>query len=245
MENTEQNPSSKELYELKKQEKEAKNKTVKNSKVLKRTLFWLIVFGAIGGSVWGLAKIAKQTPGGQQAVILDAVSTGDWTKGNADSKVTLIEYSDFQCPACGAYYPLLKQLIQEEGEKFNFVYRHFPLPQHGNAKNAGYAAEAAGKQGKFWEMHNMIFEGQRVWSESKKAKEIFADYAKTLELNMEQFEKNRDSQATKEKVENDYNGGQKAGVNATPTFFLNGKRIQPANYENFKSLLNQAVEGSS
>ena len=241
----EQKLSSKELYEFKKQEKEAKNKTFQNNRVFKRTLLWLIVFAAIGGSVWGLAKIVKQTPRGQQAGIFDTVSTGDWAKGNADSKVALIEYSDFQCPACGTYYPLLKQLAKEEGEKFNFVYRHFPLPQHGNAKNAAYAAEAAGKQGKFWEMHNMIFEDQKVWSESRKAKEIFADYAKTLELNMEQFEKDRDSQAAKEKVESDYNGGQKAGVNATPTFFLNGKRIQPANYENFKSLLNQAAENSS
>ncbi len=245
MTDPEQNLSNKELYDLKKQGKEAKNKTTGNKRAFRRAVLWLVVFAAVGGSVWGLARLAKQAPGGQQAVILDAVSAGDWTEGNKDSKVILIEYSDFQCPACGAYHPLLKQLMQEEGGKFNFVYRHFPLSQHANAKNAAFAAEAAGKQGKFWEMHDMIFENQNTWSESKTAGDIFAGYAKTLGLNMEQFEKDRDSQPVKEKVESDLSGGVKAGVNATPFFFLNGKRIQPTSYENFKSLLNQAIGSGS
>src|SRR3989338_2093696 len=105
----------------------------------------------------------------------------DWVKGNKEAKVTLIEYSDFQCPACGAYYPVVKQLNEEVGDKIVIAYRNFPLRQvHQNAQIAAQAAEAAGKQGKFWEIHDMLFENQKEWSSYVNAKEIFIKYAQSL-----------------------------------------------------------------
>lgn len=239
---TEENLTKKELYDLQKEEKNKQDQSLQNKKSLKRVFLWAVVLVVVGGSVWGLSRLAinSQGPQNQGNVVLDAISEGDWVTGNKESKVILIEYADFQCPACGAYYPLIKELIKEQGANFKLVYRHFPLQQHQNAKPAAYSAEAAGKQGKFWEMESMIFERQRDWSESRNVDDIFLGYAKSLGLNAEQFKKDRESKEIKDNVEADYNGGIKAGVNATPTFFLNGKRIQPQNYEEFVKFINEA-----
>src|SRR5258708_7695839 len=86
-----------------------------------------------------------------------SVQSDDWAQGNTNAKVTVIEYADFQCPACAAYYPVVKQLTQDFGTQVKFVYRYFPLQQHQNGRISAHAAEAAGRQGKFWEMHDMLF----------------------------------------------------------------------------------------
>lgn len=200
----------------------------------------IIVVGIVG--IVMLAQNKKNDNTGNGASLLPPITENDHIKGNASSTITLVEYSDFQCPACGAYYPLLKQLNEEFGDKIRFVYRHFPLQQHENAKPAAVASEAASKQGKFWEMHDMIFENQDKWSEEKNAEEIFVNYAQNLGLNAAQFKNDLASQEIKEKVDNDYKGGVKARVNATPSFFLNGKIINtPRNYNEFKQLIQQAA----
>lgn len=174
-----------------------------------------------------------------------AVSAEDITKGPADASVTLIEYSDFQCPACAAYYPLLKQLNQDFEGQIKFVYRHFPLMQiHANAELAAKAAEAAGLQGKFWEMHDMIFENQKSWASSANAAVIFAGYAVSLGLDSEKFATDINSTEVKQKVLRDYQSGLKAGVNGTPTFFINGEKIaNPRGYDEFKALINSYLNG--
>lgn len=234
--------NQKELYDTKKQEKEKEIKSFQRKKLVKRGVLWVLVILAVGGALFGLIKLGGSSSSNQAIIINSAVLPSDLAKGNENSKVILIEYSDFQCPACKAYHPLVKKLIQDYGSDFQFVYRHFPLPQHANAKNAAYAAEAAGKQGKFWEMHDMIFENQARWSEARNAKDMFLGYASSLNLDIERFGKDRDSQAVKDKVEKDYSGGVSNKVNATPTFFLNGKRVQPQNYEEFADLIKQANE---
>jgi protein-disulfide isomerase len=188
-------------------------------------------------------RLSGNSTSDQPALAVDAVAASDQTKGNSESKVLLVEYSDFQCPACGRYYPLLKQLNQELGDQIQFVYRHFPLKQtHKNAEPAAFAAEAAGKQGKFWEMHDLIFEGQKDWSEKRNAKETFAEYAQSLNLDMERFKTDVESKEIKNKVRNDYSSGIKAGVNSTPTLFLNGKKLQnPRGYEELKQLVEEAM----
>lgn len=241
----EQSLTKKELYDAQKEAKKNKDGAF-NAKLLKRLSLWVFVLVVMGGSIWGLSKIAKQPPadsdssGGAQ--IATVVLPSDWVTGNKEAKTVLIEYSDFQCPACRAYYPLVKKLIADHGDSFQFVYRHFPLSQHANAKPAAYAAEAAGKQGKFWEMEDMIFVNQTAWSNSKNASNIFLEYARSLELNIDQFKKDRDSSETKNKVNEDYQSGIKARVNATPTFYLNGKRIQPSNYDEFSNFIKQAQD---
>jgi protein-disulfide isomerase len=170
-----------------------------------------------------------------------------WTKGNPRSSVTLVEYSDFQCPTCGQYYPMLKQLGDEFHDQIRFVYRQFPLTGlHRNAMPAALAAEAAGRQGRFWEMHNLIFEHQKEWSDRSDARERFIGYAKELGLDITRFEADMDAESTKKAVEADMQSGFLLGVNGTPTFFLNGVKLQnPRSYDAFRNLIQLSVGGAS
>ena len=174
---------------------------------------------------------------------LAAVNETDWIKGATSSAVVLIEYSDFQCPACQAYFPALKQLAEEFGDQITFVYRHFPLRQiHFNAEAAARAAEAAGRQGKFWEMHDKLFENQTAWANDSDAFSLFSAYAESLGLDPAKFEADFNSQEVADKVENDYRSGIQAGVNSTPTFFINGSRISnPRSIDQFRSILEREL----
>lgn len=150
------------------------------------------------------------------------VSNKDQQEGNPDAGITLVEYGDYQCPHCGHAHPLIKKLVAEKGKEFLFVFRNFPLQQsHPLAFMAAIAAEAAGKQGKFWPMHDMIFENQ-----DKLSGEIFVDFAESLDLDMHQFAKDWKSTALATKVEDDFESGIRSGVNGTPTFFLNGEILR-------------------
>lgn len=244
--NTE-NLSQKESYDLKRQTKEREVKHFQQKKLIKRALLWVVVFTALGGTIFGLVKLASTLPPKEQGALLsNAVSSSDWSNGNKDAKAVLVEYGDFQCPACGAVHPLVKQLENDYKGKMLFVFRHFPLRQiHANADLASRAAQSAGLQGKFWEMYDMIFENQNVWSAQPKATDTFVGYAQKIGLDIERFKKDLDSEEVKKEIDNDYQSGIQSGVNGTPTFFLNGKKIQPTSYEDFKSLLDKAVGSGS
>lgn len=161
----------------------------------------------------------------------------DHVAGSAQAPVTLIEYGDFQCPACRAAYPFVQQLKQEYGDQVAVVFRHFPLTAiHQNALPAARAAEAAAKQGAFWELHDLLFERQEEWANAAGAASIFEDYAEELGLNVEQFNTDRNSQSVQDAVAFGQKSGQQLNVNSTPTFFLNGERIQnPGSYEALQS----------
>lgn len=150
---------------------------------------------------------------------------GEWIRGGALSALELVEYSDFQCPACAANEPRLRKLFEKYGNRIKFVYRHFPLRQHANAVPAAAASEAAGKQGKFWEMHDLIFSRQTDWAYSEDGARIFESYAEELGLNMDLYMSDVVSDDTAAKIKQDYEGGIMSRVDATPTFFLNGKRV--------------------
>lgn len=194
----------------------------------------ILIIVAVGLGIW---RGWNRSSSPAQSLI--EIGENEWIRGNRTASTTLMEYSDFQCPACGAYYPILKQLHQEFGNELRFVYRHFPLRQiHFNAELAARAAEAAGKQGKFWEMHDMIFENQKEWSERGSARNAFIQYAQSLGLDVERFKSDMDAKETKQKVSADYNGGVGFGVNSTPTFFLNGEKLRnPGSYEEFKAVI--------
>ena len=235
--------TKKERRELGRQEKAEEQKKRKAKRLYRHIALWLFAIFVIGAGIFGMVKLASRSPqDGGSAVTVDAVSAEDWLKGNRDAQVVLIEYSDFQCPACAFYYPLLKNLTEEFGDKIAMVYRHFPLPNHQNAKPAAYAAEAAGRQGKFWEMHDMIFENQEEWQCKRSADEVFLTYAKTLNLDEDQFKADFASREIKEKVDNAYRNATGLGLNSTPTFFLNGTKIaNPRNYDELKSTITQAI----
>jgi len=164
---------------------------------------------------------------------------------NAHSKVTLVEFGDFQCPACGAEYPTVTQLLQTYNGKINFVFRNFPLPQHQNAQAAAEAAEAAGAQGKFFDMYNMLYTNQNTWGETTNASSYFTQYAKALHLDMNKFASDTKSNKYASKIQADINDGYAVNVNATPTFFLNGVPIQGGlPYTDFKSRIDQALQNT-
>ncbi len=216
------------------------NDTQNRKKTSKRVILWGVAVVLIGGAIFGMVKLAAKSPA-QPATLAQAISASDWIKGEKNAKVTLVEYSDFQCPACAAFHPYVKQIMQDSGSKIELAFRHFPLSQHANARPAAYATEAAGKQGKFWEMHDMIFEHQNDWSNQGNAADTFLQYAKTLKLDIVKYEKDLNSKEVKDKVEADYQSGIQSGIDATPTFFLNGKKLQITSYDQFRSLVSQAI----
>jgi protein-disulfide isomerase len=213
-----------------------------------RAMFWALIVVGISGTLFGLSATAgqkssnlAQNVGGE--VFVDKISAYDWVKGNRAAPVMLVEYSDFQCPACGAYYPVVKRVHEEYGDSIAIVYRNFPLTSiHKNALRGAYAAESAGEQGKFWEMHDMLFEKQTEWSESADPQKFLNEYAVALGLDSERFKKDMDSQKIKDKVFADAASAEKFEVNGTPTFFLNGKKLaSPRGFDDFKSIIDEAL----
>jgi len=153
------------------------------------------------------------------SVLKPPVSNNDQSAGNLNSSIVLVEFGDYQCPYCGHAYPLIKRLLKENSNSFHFVFRNFPLQEaHPAAFMAAVAAEAAGMQGSFWPMHDMIFEHQQ----KLKGFDIFIDFAEKLQLNLQQFAEDVKSAHIIKKVESDFESGIRSGVNGTPTFFING-----------------------
>lgn len=164
---------------------------------------------------------------------------GVWTKGNSDATLILTEYSDFQCPACAAYAPVIDELVTEMGDDFLFEYHHFPLRSvHRNTDIASQASEAAGIQGKFWEMHAKLFANQNEWSHMKKPEEEFQKYAEEIGLDTDRFMNDIYSKAVKKKVDADYEKAGELKLTGTPSFFINGKPIKsPRSFEEFSSMM--------
>lgn len=152
----------------------------------------------------------------------------DHVYGNANSKVVFVEYGDFQCPSCGGAYAQVKSATEAYKDKVAFIFRNFPLTTiHPNARAAAAAAEAAGLQGKYWEMHNMLYEGQSDWESlsGDQRTNVFVGYATQLKLDEAKFKTDLASSAVNSKISFDQALGNKIGVNATPTFYLNGSQI--------------------
>ena len=152
----------------------------------------------------------------------------DQVYGNPDAKVVLVEYGDFQCPSCGAAHPQIKEAMETYKNDVAFIFRNFPLTTiHPNARVSSAAAEAAGLQGKYWEMHNIIYEAQADWEKltGDQRTNIFVGYATALGLDKDKFTTDLASKAVNTKISFDQALGKKIGVNATPTFYLNGEKL--------------------
>lgn len=186
------------------------------------------------GAVFFLSGNGQQVAG----VSVDAtkLETGDSHKIAAEgAKLTIVEFADYQCPACAAAQPGLKKALEEYKGRVSFVYRHFPLTQHGNARIAAVAAEAAGEQGKFWEMSSLLYETQGEWSEVSDPKPLYETYAQRLQLEQARFKTDLRSDKYETKITQDVSDGAAVGVNGTPTFFFNGVKYKGGlSYENFK-----------
>lgn len=174
------------------------------------------------------------------------ITDGKYTTEVAEAKVTLVEFGDYQCPACVAYHPLVKDVITQFSGKINFVFRNFPLPQHKNANISAYAVEAAGLQGKFWEMHDKVYESDKEWAEQADPSETFIGYAKSFGLDTDKFKKDMNSSEVKTKVTRDANDANLIKVNSTPSFFINGIKIDnPSSLEEFKTIIEDSLKSAS
>ena len=163
-----------------------------------------------------------------QAATAQSGDIADHTKGKTDSKVVLIEYGDFQCPGCASAQPVMKALVEKYKDKMTFVFRNYPLYQaHPNAFSSASAAEAAGLQGKYWEMYDMLFENQKSWSslDASQRGSVFNGYAQALDLDLEKFTADVAATNVSKKITFDQALGKNIGVNATPAFYLNGEKL--------------------
>ncbi len=168
--------------------------------------------------------------------------------GAGKKGVTLLEYGDFQCPSCGTFFPIVEQVKAKYGDDITFQFRNFPLTQiHNNAMSAHRAAEASAKQNKFWEMYTILYSRQQIWSNSKNATQNMEDYASEIGINVEQFKTDFQSTEVNSIINADIAEGNKLGVDSTPTFFINGKKvddIEPT-LESFSKVIDEAIKNSS
>ena len=149
-----------------------------------------------------------------------AVGERDHVQGNADAPLTLVEYGDYECPYCGAAYPIVKEIQRALGDELRFVFRNFPLGEiHPHAVQAAESAEAAAAQGRFWEMHDALYENQRQLRTND-----LLSYAQRFGLDVEEFERALNEHTYEPRIQEDFLSGARSGVNGTPTFYVNGVR---------------------
>jgi len=167
------------------------------------------------------------------------VSEKDHVQGAKDAPVTLVEYGDYECPYCGQAYPIVKKLQKNLGNKLRFIFRNFPLQEaHPHALLAACAAEAAALQGKFWEMHDLLYENQDALEP-----EDLLSYARDLKLNLTQFENDISEETVTQRVKADFKSGLHSGVNGTPCFFINGVRHDaPWDYDSLSAALLETIQ---
>ncbi len=167
------------------------------------------------------------------------VNAGDHMQGSNNAQVTLVEYGDYECPYCGEAYPIVKRLQKKMGEDLRFVFRNFPLTEsHPHALAAAQAAEAAALQVRFWEMHDMLYENQDTLEDP----DLIA-MGRKLKLDAERFKRDFSSNAVTSKIQQDFSGGIRSGVNGTPTFFINGVRHDGSyEYEDLIAALQEQLE---
>src|SRR4030042_2277771 len=178
-----------------------------------------LILVVVGSLFLGKSKKTENAQTVDQAQLLDNARN---TIGDPNAPVKIVAFSDFQCPAGAAAFPIVKSILSKNQDQIYFVFKYFPISAHKNSRPAAQAAEAAAKQGKFWEMHDMLFKNQREWENSADPKQIFTGYAQKLELDTQKYDEDFDNVIAF--VNQDFSQGQKVGVNSTPTFFINGQK---------------------
>jgi len=213
--------------------------------ILRNKAFLGIVVATLVILFGGIALMSKSgTDTSNIKSVNDQVLISDDShQSDPTAPLKLVEFGDYQCPACGVYHPFVKQLLVDFPGKINFIFRHFPLTQHKNANSASYAVEAAAIQGKFIEMHNKIYESQNVWSNLESPIETFTSYALELGLNKDKFIKDMNSDIVKNIIKRGLSDGNLAGINATPTFFMNGSELPlVGSYDELKKIVEDKLK---
>jgi Na+:H+ antiporter, NhaA family len=220
---------------------------------MKRFLPFLIIVAVLAaavGGAWMFIRSSRQAANANRNANLGDPAAEPpgaqppHVRGNPSAPVTLEEFADFECGACGGYYPELKKIESEFGENLRVIFRENPLvPMHQHALLAAQAAEAAGLQGRFWEMHDKLYENQTKWKDVMDLVPIFVDYAKQIGLNTDQFMKDLNGEKVATRIFQDGKRSHALGINSTPTFFVNGKEAKGDNWkpENLREMIRQAL----
>lgn len=244
----EQGLTKKELREQKRAEKQARKKEEESRAKKESFTQNIFTWGLVSILAIGLILFVGNLRSDQASLEGDAseivITEGDWIKGNPEAEVTLVEYGDFMCPACGTAYSFVETVVENYGEDMRFVFRHLPilgLKSHAAAR----ATEAAGEQGKFYEMYDLIFENQRELSSATNVENLFIEYATEIGLDLEAYEEAYNSSAVRDRVSEDSSSAQRLRVNSTPTFFLNGQRVNLSSFNQLEDLVVDAIEQSS
>lgn len=199
---------------------------------LKWIIFAVVVLGIFGGIIWISKSNNTSNFTGDASHIINAAPIGDHVLGVKTEKVTLIEYGDFQCPGCGRMYQPVHELTEKYSDKITFIFRHMPLTNiHPNALAAATAAEAAGLQGKYYEMHGILYQTQDSWKTASVSQrtEIFQNYASQLGLDVNKYKADLSSKDITDKINRDIQTGKSQfKVDSTPTFILDGKKVDSA-----------------
>jgi protein-disulfide isomerase len=236
----EQKLTKKQRKELRKIEWQKKAKIDQRNQQIKKYSIWAGAIAVIGLVILGLVMLVNSpAPSSSEKANVAPITSRDITNGESKAKVTLIEYADFQCPACAAYHPIVNQVLEQFKGKIFYAYRIFPLTNiHKNAIISAQAAYAAKKQGKFFEMSDMLFNKQKEWESLQDPTETFTGYAKVLKLDSDKFKNDMSSSEAKKYVSDSEQEALSEGINSTPTFILNGNKItNPQNYDAFKKLI--------
>ena len=241
---TDEHPLTKaERKAIKKQQKQEGKQRERQRQILWRIgkylglLVGLVVIGwAIYNGIVPIPEKEKNKP-------IDQIMADDWVRGNRQALVKIVEYSDFQCPSCARITPILDEVLKSYPTQVGLAYRHFPLKGvHMQADLAAQAAEAAGKQGKFWEMHDLLFKNQSEWAQNRSAQGLFEQYARDLGLQMDQFKRDLKSREVRGAVQADYMSGLEHNLSSTPSFFINGELVLTAKETDaFKQIIDQKL----
>jgi protein-disulfide isomerase len=166
--------------------------------------------------------------------------------GSPNSAVTVEEFADFQCPSCGATHPVMKQLQGIFGQRIKFIFRNFPLPMHDKAYDAATAAEAAGIQNKFWDMHNLLYTNQAAWSSDPNYKQVFRGYAEKIGLDVDKWENDMAGMGARGRIQADMDRGKALQINSTPTVFINGKSVpyQDMKVDTMRQLIEDEIKAT-
>jgi protein-disulfide isomerase len=203
---------------------------------MKRLLPFLIILVVLSAAVGGAIYLKRASNQASAVASLSPVPTPlgptepganpPHMEGPADAAITLEEFGDFQCPPCGATHPVLKQMEREFGPKIRIIFREFPLvPAHEHALAAARAAEAAGLQGKFWPMHDLIYDNQKSWSNVFDVRPVFEGYAKQIGLDLDRYRNDLGGDAVHQRITEDGKRARSLNVTGTPTVFLNGTEV--------------------
>ncbi|WP_147794757.1 thioredoxin domain-containing protein [Cellulomonas sp. Y8] len=206
----------------------------------------LVVVAITGLLIYALATGPRGPAPRQEAGALPATRADSYVLDDAGPGApTLVEFMDFECEACGAFYPVVEQIREQYAGQINYVIRYFPIASHANAMNAALAVEAAAQQGQVEDMYHRMFQTQAEWGEQQTSQaDLFRSFAEELGLDLAAYDDAVADPATQERVQQDLDDGQALGVQGTPTFFLDGQRLELSSVSDLTDALDRALDES-